>query len=150
MWLRNHRLFECRRSFLWSRFYSLQLLLFVSFVFVFLLSSSWRAIHFISNNECSVCESKLTAETEDLQFRPREIQGESSNMKIQLLQISRSLNELKTLLVEQKKEHLVAIGSVFIWNVITFIISRCLLDHSLSSWRRKMKRSSSCRRKFTK
>lgn len=57
-----------------------------------------------SNNECAVCESKLTLLDGDslISFRGKD-NGEGS-MKMQLLGISSSLLELKHLLKEQKQK----------------------------------------------
>jgi len=53
------------------------------------------------NNECAVCESKLIADSEPMQFRPRAYHAEE-NLKAQLTEIVKSLGELKNLLEDQK------------------------------------------------
>lgn len=66
------------------------------------------ALRFIfSNNECPVCEAKLAADNEQnhIQFRPKEYLGEE-NMKIQLISINQSLQELKNVTLNQKEEQI--------------------------------------------
>lgn len=70
----------------------------------FFVSTKFFSNNF-SNNECSVCESKLTANSDCIQFRPSERNGEE-NMKLQMFGITASLNELKSLLLEQKQEQI--------------------------------------------
>lgn len=56
-----------------------------------------------SNMDCPVCDSKLTAGTEPVQFRPQIYQTDE-NLKASLLEINQSLNELKVVMKEQKEE----------------------------------------------
>jgi hypothetical protein len=63
-----------------------------------------RSFYF-SNQECPVCEGKLTADTQQKPtFRPREQQHGEENLKLQLVAINQALQELKNLMMIQKEE----------------------------------------------